>query len=115
MLRTGQLFHLASHLASRPRTEASLPGALAPPRTGLPPAGCRELVARLRHILLSPWRPNCWTHVGCFKTIRNIVTHSTIQPEEQLALEQLAALSVLARWIEEAMVVRWSDTSPPGT
>src|SRR3990170_1200814 len=50
MLRTGRLFHLASHPASRPRTEASLPGTLASPRAGLPPAGCRELVARLRRL-----------------------------------------------------------------
>src|SRR6266542_2293050 len=48
MLRTGRLFHAASHPASRPGTGASLPGTLAFPRAGLPPAGCRELVARLR-------------------------------------------------------------------
>src|SRR6266545_481680 len=48
MLRTGRLLHPASHPASRPRTGAFLPGTLASPRAGLPPAGCRELVARLR-------------------------------------------------------------------
>ena len=48
-LRTGQLLHPASHPASRRRTGASLPGTLASPRTGLPPAGCPELVERLRH------------------------------------------------------------------
>lgn len=48
-LRTGQLLHPASHAASRRRTGASLPGTLASPRTGLPPAGCPELVERLRH------------------------------------------------------------------
>jgi hypothetical protein len=49
MLRTGQLLHPASHPASQPRTEASLPRTLASPRTGLTPAGCLELHARLHH------------------------------------------------------------------
>ena len=49
MLRTGQLLHPASTPASQPTPGASLPGTLASPRTGLSPAGCRELVARLRH------------------------------------------------------------------
>src|ERR1039457_3814038 len=49
MLRTGHLIHPASHPASRPRTGASLPGTLASPRTGPPPAGCPQLVAWLRH------------------------------------------------------------------
>ena len=49
MLRTGQLFPPASHPASRRRTGSSLPGTLASPRAGLPPAGCPELGARLRH------------------------------------------------------------------
>ena len=48
-LRTDQLLHPASTPASQPDPEASLPGTLASPRTGLPPAGYRELVARLRH------------------------------------------------------------------
>jgi hypothetical protein len=34
---------------SHPRPGAALPRTLASPRTGLTPAGCRELVARLRH------------------------------------------------------------------
>jgi len=38
----------ASTPGSRPTPGAALPGTLASPRTGLPPAGCRELVARLR-------------------------------------------------------------------
>ncbi|HEX9312693.1 MAG TPA: WS/DGAT domain-containing protein [Actinomycetota bacterium] len=51
---------------SRPAPGAVLPGTLASPRTGLTPAGCRELVARLR-LGLPPfsWRPTCWTHEGC--------------------------------------------------
>ena len=49
MLRTGQLLHLASTPASQPDPEASLPGTLASPRTGLSPAGYQELVAQLRH------------------------------------------------------------------
>ncbi len=41
---------------------------------------------------------------GCFMAIRNIVTHTLTQPEEQPGLEALAALSVLARWIDAAEV-----------
>jgi hypothetical protein len=43
--------------------------------------------------------------VGCAQRIRNLVTHLPEEPEEMVALEQLAALSVLARWTEEAEVV----------
>ena len=56
MLRTGQslapsqgLRRSASTAGSRPTPGAVLPGTLASPRTGLTPAGCRELLARLRH------------------------------------------------------------------
>src|SRR6266536_3651931 len=56
MLRTGQLLaplqglcRSASTAGSHPTPGAVLPGTLASPRTGLAPAGCRELVARLRH------------------------------------------------------------------
>src|SRR5215211_7335364 len=38
----------ASTPGSRPTPGAALPGTLASPQAGLPPAGCRELVARLR-------------------------------------------------------------------
>src|SRR6266508_3905860 len=55
-LRTGQLLApsqglgcSASTAGSHPTPGAVLPGTLASPRTGLTPAGCRELVARLRH------------------------------------------------------------------
>lgn len=41
---------------------------------------------------------------GCISAIRNVITHETDEPEEQVALEQLAALSVLARWIDDAGV-----------
>src|ERR1035437_5971889 len=44
MLRTGHLLHPASTPASRPTPGASLPGTLASPRTGLSPAGSRELL-----------------------------------------------------------------------
>src|SRR5271155_302943 len=49
MLRTAKLLHPASDPAFRPTPGASLPGTLASPRTGLAPAGRRELLARLRH------------------------------------------------------------------
>lgn len=41
---------------------------------------------------------------GCMMAIRNIVIHTADKPEESMALEQLAALSVLARWIDMARV-----------
>src|SRR5919109_539965 len=54
MLRTGRLpaphrgrSSSASTPGSRPTPGVLLPGTLASPRTGLTPAGCRELVARL--------------------------------------------------------------------
>lgn len=42
---------------------------------------------------------------GCMQAIRNISTHLPAEPDEQMALEQLAAMSVLARWIDLAEVV----------
>jgi hypothetical protein len=64
MLRTAKLLHSASDPAFRPNPGVSLPGTLASPRTGLAPAGRRELVARLRHecsfAVMAP--PTCWTH-----------------------------------------------------
>lgn len=41
---------------------------------------------------------------GCMMAIRNLATHDLNEPDEQVALEQLAALSVLARWIDDAKV-----------
>ena len=49
MLRTGHSLHPASTTASQPHPEASLPGTLASPQTGLTPAGHQELLAQLRH------------------------------------------------------------------
>ncbi len=42
---------------------------------------------------------------GCVKAIRNLTTHTTTQPEPDVALESLAALSLLARWIDIAQVI----------
>ena len=44
-LQTARSLRPASHPTSRPRTGASLPGTQASPRTGLTPAGHRELIA----------------------------------------------------------------------
>src|SRR5436189_914275 len=59
MLRTGQSpapstgrSTSASTPGSHPTPGVLLPGTLASPRTGLTPAGCRELVARLRRAAL---------------------------------------------------------------
>jgi hypothetical protein len=43
---------------------------------------------------------------GCFAAIRNPASHTPIADnDEQLALEQLALVSLLSRWIDEAEVV----------
>lgn len=42
---------------------------------------------------------------GCFLAIRNRSSHGAGEVDEQVALEQLAGLSVLARWIDAADVV----------
>jgi hypothetical protein len=45
---------------------------------------------------------------GCFMTIRNVLAHEfgqLAEPPEHVALEYLAAFSVLARWIDSAEVV----------
>jgi hypothetical protein len=39
--------------------------------------------------------------VGCFMAIRNVAAHEEDELSEHEALEQLAALSLLARWIDE--------------
>ncbi len=43
---------------------------------------------------------------GCAMAIRNLATHRLDQPDEDEALELLAALSALARWIDEAEVAQ---------
>jgi hypothetical protein len=43
--------------------------------------------------------------MGCAQLIRNLATHTGAQPDEQSALEELAALSALARLIDRAKVV----------
>jgi hypothetical protein len=46
---------------------------------------------------------------GLFQTIRNPATHTTSDLSEQEALEQLAMLSMLARWVDACDVVAQSD------
>ena len=43
--------------------------------------------------------------MGCAQGIRNPLAHGTDESDEQEALEQLAALSVLARWVESSDLV----------
>ena len=47
--------------------------------------------------------------MGCAQGIRNLQTHSTEDLNEDEALEYLASLSVLARWVDTAQVVSDSD------
>jgi hypothetical protein len=42
---------------------------------------------------------------GVFSTVRNISTHSIEEMSPQIALEQLASLSVLARWVDGCELV----------
>ena len=49
--------------------------------------------------------------MGCAQGIRNPQTHPSDDITEQEALEQLAALSVLARWVDECDVVSVDDGS----
>lgn len=48
-------------------------------------------------------------------TIRNAAAHSTDLKSEQDALEWLAALSLLARWVESCALFEYCDPAvPPG-
>ena len=89
MLRTGHLLGPASTQASRPTPEASLPGTLASPRTGLAPAGCRELVARPRHVINYSFqrhsRPSCWTHPEQLPTVHKPTNTSDPRAKRTLA------------------------------
>jgi len=44
-------------------------------------------------------------HAAVMSRIRNLATHATWEIDEQIALEQLAALSLLARWIDDAEII----------
>jgi hypothetical protein len=47
--------------------------------------------------------------LGCFRAIRNPIGHlpnDEVELSEQEALERLAAVSLLARWIDQAIVER---------
>jgi hypothetical protein len=77
--------------------------------TDPPKAGAPRL--RLRHddgsdTFRSMHRGAAALAEGLFAGIRNVVSHTVAETEidEQLALEQLAAVSVLARWVDEASV-----------
>jgi Protein of unknown function (Hypoth_ymh) len=50
--------------------------------------------------------------MGAVAAIRNLATHRPEEPDEQVALEQLAAMSSLARWVDAAASSRLSDGSP---
>jgi hypothetical protein len=41
---------------------------------------------------------------GCYSAIRNPASHDEGDLQEQIAMEQLAAFSVLARWLDGATV-----------
>jgi len=94
-----------------------------PAKLGVPSRGAKDLVAsafstdlpaagnpRLR-LTDYPASSQNWTSqhegarffgMGCAQLIRNLATHVGSQPDEQLTLEQLAALSLFARLVERA-------------
>lgn len=43
--------------------------------------------------------------VGLYQGVRNVTAHGVAELEEQIALERLAAFSVLARWVDESTLV----------
>lgn len=49
---------------------------------------------------------------GCAQGIRNMQAHGTAELSEQQALEYLAALSVLARWVDHAALVTSTASTP---
>lgn len=49
---------------------------------------------------------------GCMKRIRNLYVHGH-EPSDAEALEALAALSLLARWIDEASVISATEPRNP--
>lgn len=68
---------------------------------------------RLRLQFVEPEDSQAWksAHVGamklseaCFQGFRNLVAHKTAVLSEQEALEQLGALSILARWVDSSVV-----------
>jgi hypothetical protein len=51
---------------------------------------------------------------GCFEALRNPAAHEhELELDEQIALEQLAALSLLARWIDECRVEKDPGPAQP--
>ena len=109
MLRTGQLFHLASTPAFQPNPEASLPRTLASPRTGLAPAGYRGLP--LGYVMTAPLRSSVRaagrTWIEAKGTRAANVTRSAIGT----ALKRRARQArVLRARVQSSSVI---DTGPP--
>lgn len=48
---------------------------------------------------------------GCFMAIRNPATHGTNEATAQEALEQLAVLSTLARWVDHCELIEVSPVA----
>lgn len=51
---------------------------------------------------------------GCFMAIRNPATHGTNEVPAQEALEQLAVLSTLARWVDRCELISVPGAATPG-
>lgn len=82
-------------------------------KPGTVPSGGRLRFAHLPELSSAGGRNQTWTSAhegamhfgrGCAQGIRNLSVHGTEELGEQEALEHLASLSVLARWIDDAVV-----------
>ncbi|MYE61489.1 MAG: hypothetical protein F4235_05505 [Candidatus Dadabacteria bacterium] len=85
---------------------------------GTKPAGRRLRFPHIEELTSDGRRNKSWTSAhqgamnfgqGCALSIRNLNAHGTRELPEQEALEYLAALSVLARWVDECDVVGADD------
>ena len=85
---------------------------------GAKPAGRRLRFPHIEELTLDGRRNKSWTSAhqgamsfgqGCALGIRNLNAHGTRDLPEQEALEYLAALSVLARWVDDCDVVSAAD------
>ena len=83
-------------------------------KVGEPPDGRRLRFNHLEELTGDAKRNRSWVSAhegamhfgrGCAQGIRNLNAHGTGELPEQEALEYLAALSVLARWVDECEVV----------
>ena len=91
-------------------------------KVGEDPGGRRLRFPHLDELTEDGKRNQSWTSAhqgamdfgrGCAEGIRNMNAHGTTELPEQEALEYLAALSVLARWVDTAQVINGDPDPEP--